>query len=281
MPKLTIELDEQTLRRLQQRAQRESRSVEETAATFLQQVARSGEPVDTLLIQYLLAQEKRFALNYAGFDVAYLNEAGEPVALIEATSAPALWRRVQTLSSKVIDKPLLLVCNARQIFPSTTLLQRFHQHPSASAVGFLTTFAGQGTFSTWLPVSEERIRALETLRRLVQPPVFIWMDIVLNPFAHHEWSESLWGAWDAVYVWDAQARRFLLMYDAATRQMRRAIAQALRNVPPAPKPPSTEWRQQLETLLRSVHQHTAHVPQEDIEADVTAAFEEYRRECGL
>lgn len=57
--------------------------------------------------------------------------------------------------------------------------------------------------------------------------------------------------------------------------VRRLVQQAF-----APPPvPSKEWQRQLDALLKTVHQRTKDFPAEEIEADITEAFEEYRREC--
>ncbi|MEN3001571.1 MAG: hypothetical protein ABDI19_06980 [Armatimonadota bacterium] len=57
---------------------------------------------------------------------------------------------------------------------------------------------------------------------------------------------------------------------------RRLLRQVLMRV----SPPSAEWQQRWDALLQQVHQYTARIPPEEVEADITAAFEEYRRECG-
>lgn len=57
---------------------------------------------------------------------------------------------------------------------------------------------------------------------------------------------------------------------------RRLLRQILMPV----NPPSPEWQQRWDALLQQVHQRTAHIPPEEVEADITEAFEEYRRECG-
>jgi hypothetical protein len=46
-------------------------------------------------------------------------------------------------------------------------------------------------------------------------------------------------------------------------------------------PPPPEWQQRFDALLERVHRHTTPFTPEEIEADITAAWEEYRRECGL
>jgi hypothetical protein len=58
---------------------------------------------------------------------------------------------------------------------------------------------------------------------------------------------------------------------------RRLLRQILAPV----NPPSAEWQQRWDALLQQAHQRTAHIPPEEAEADITEAFEEYRRECGL
>jgi hypothetical protein len=57
---------------------------------------------------------------------------------------------------------------------------------------------------------------------------------------------------------------------------RRLLRQILMPV----NPPSLEWQQRWDALLQQVHQRTAHIPPEEAEADITKAFEEYRREAG-
>jgi len=44
--------------------------------------------------------------------------------------------------------------------------------------------------------------------------------------------------------------------------------------------PSQEWQQRFDALLQRIHQHTAQFTPEEIEADITIAWEEYRKECG-
>jgi hypothetical protein len=45
-------------------------------------------------------------------------------------------------------------------------------------------------------------------------------------------------------------------------------------------PPDQEWQARFDRLLQQVHAHTSAFTPEEIEADTTAAWEEYRRECG-
>lgn len=284
MPKLITEIDEATWRALQQRAQQHGRSLEEEAASLLRTTVQLRMPIHRLLPSYLLAEQKRFALNYAyrgySFDAAYLSEASEPLGLIAAAEGRNLWARVRAITHSTLDLPLLLVADASQArVKDTTLLKRFQAYPTVSAIGLLQS-AEYSDMSLQLPVSEARMRALETLSRVPQLPEVVWMDIVLNPNARYEWRESLWGEADVVYGWDARQSQFRPVYDAATRRIRRAIAQALRDAPPAPPPPSAEWQQRWDALLQQVHQRTAHIPPEEAEADITEAFEEYRRECG-
>lgn len=45
-------------------------------------------------------------------------------------------------------------------------------------------------------------------------------------------------------------------------------------------PPSEDWKRQMDGVLASVHQRTAGYDPEEIEADITAAYEEHRRDAG-
>lgn len=56
---------------------------------------------------------------------------------------------------------------------------------------------------------------------------------------------------------------------------RRMLRQTLQHI----THPTAEWQQQLDALLSRVQQQTMHHPPEEVEADITAAYEEYRREC--
>lgn len=291
MPKLITELDEQTLQALQQRAQQNKRTVEEEVAAILRQLALPRYDAHQLLAQYLLAQGKPCALNFTyngfKFDAVYLSKSGEPYALIEATDARNLWSKAQDVEARAINLPLLIVVSASQ--PHTdavTLLDmaQFQRYPAISAVGLLMEPAeAMITLLSMLPLSEARVRAQETLHRLIQmgaTPEVVWMEILQNPYALHAWHKTLWGKADAVYAWNEQASQFQLVYDSVTRLLRREIARLLRKTVPAPPPPTPEQRQQIESLLQSVHQHTVHLPPEESEADITAAFEEYQRGCG-
>lgn len=44
-------------------------------------------------------------------------------------------------------------------------------------------------------------------------------------------------------------------------------------------PPDEEWQKRFDNLLQQTRQHTAAFTTEEIESDITAAWEEYRREC--
>lgn len=45
-------------------------------------------------------------------------------------------------------------------------------------------------------------------------------------------------------------------------------------------PPADEWKKQLNEVLELVHQRTASYTSEEIEADITAAYKEYRQNAG-
>jgi phosphoglycerate-specific signal transduction histidine kinase len=58
------------------------------------------------------------------------------------------------------------------------------------------------------------------------------------------------------------------------------IARILRHLLQRVNPPTQEWQQRFDTLLQQVHRHTAQFSPEEIEADITDAWREYRSECG-
>ncbi|BCW95362.1 MAG: hypothetical protein WHS44_00525 [Fimbriimonadales bacterium] len=58
------------------------------------------------------------------------------------------------------------------------------------------------------------------------------------------------------------------------------VERTLRNLLVQVLPPSEEWQQRFDALLQQIRQHTAQFSPEEIEAEITAAWEEYRKECG-
>lgn len=59
------------------------------------------------------------------------------------------------------------------------------------------------------------------------------------------------------------------------------VARMLHHLLQRVAPPDEEWQKRFDNLLQQTRQHTAAFTTEEIESDITAAWEEYRRECGL
>jgi predicted DNA-binding ribbon-helix-helix protein len=59
------------------------------------------------------------------------------------------------------------------------------------------------------------------------------------------------------------------------------IHRVVHEVVAQPQVSPDEWQQRFTNLVLRVYQRTAKYSSEEIEADITAAYEEYRRECGL
>ena len=57
------------------------------------------------------------------------------------------------------------------------------------------------------------------------------------------------------------------------------LTRMLRHMLQRVNPPTQEWQQRFEALLQQVHRHTAQFSPEEVEADITDAWREYRNEC--